>query len=168
MLSCEAGRTNRRTVGPYERTAYERNLDATRNRRVRKDCVGVRRFGTGWFGAGRRHRPGGAALRPVRLMPWGRPRRWARRPIQLPRPPELGLEHLPHLLHGQLGSGQCLSDHLGWRESTAGQPGSRRAVLSPGHQGLRPLALARLADRFWTRVEARSAPETRLTQGICY
>jgi len=73
---------------------------------------------------------------PVHVVSRRRSGRRARRSLHFSRPAELGLEHLPHLLHSQLGSGQCLPDHLGWREPTAGQPRSRRTVLAPGYPGL--------------------------------
>ena len=121
-------------------------------------------LGLGRFGAGRRHRPGGAALRPVRLVPWDDPGGGPGGPFNSPGPPNWDW-NICHTYH-TVNWGQGNVDHLGWRESTAGQPGSRRAVVSPGHQGLRPLA--RLADRFWTGVDARSAPEAGVTQGLCH
>lgn len=112
-----------------------KGTDNESNIAVHNDCAGVWSFRPR-SGTRSGYRRGGTAVGPVYLVPRRRPWRWTRRPIQFPRPTELGLGRLPHLVFRELGAGQRLSDYLGRRKSATGQSRPRGAVLAPRHQGL--------------------------------
>lgn len=116
-------------------TRLTKGTDNESNFAVRDDCAGVWSFRPR-SGTGRGYRRGGTSVRTIYLVPRRRSWRWTRRPIQLPRPTELGLGRLPHLVLRQLGAGKRLSDYLGRRESATGQSRPRGAMLATRHQGL--------------------------------